>query len=151
MAMGSQGADQPASRAGIGRIDLVLVVTCLGAMAAVAVPRQRDVTAQARRTESMALAQSISSAARFGHSLWQAGGGPDVLQAGRGPIAIVNGYPAADDLPLLLEEPETMAFDHAGGAWQHRGLPRDRRCGVSYAPPAQPDEAPVVRLNVAGC
>jgi len=151
MAMDSQGAGQPVSWPGIGRLDLVVVVTCLGALAAVAVPRQRDVTAETRRTEISALADSIRGAARFGHSLWQAGGAPEVLEAEHGRVAIVNGYPAADDLALLLEEPETMAFTHAGGAWQHRGLGPDRPCGVSYAPPARPGKAPDVRLILAGC
>lgn len=140
---------------GIGRLDLAVAVACLGALAALAVPRQREVSAQTHRTEIEAMASSIRSAASLGHALWRARGGPATLEVERGAVkvrvAMVNGYPAAGDLALLLEEPETMAFVHAGGAWRHRGVGEGNRCGVNYAPPQRPNQPPSVRLEVTDC
>lgn len=116
-----------------------------------ALPRQRDVTAEARRTEVSALATSVRSAARFGHSLWQAGGAPDVLTVARGRVRFVNGYPSANDLPLLLERSETLAFAHSAGEWQHRDSSATRLCGVSYAPPARRGQPPRIELEASGC
>ena len=58
---------------------------------------------------------------------------------------------AAADLALLLEEPETMAFVAADGAWQHRGSGPGRSCGVSYAPPQRAGEQPSVQLDLEDC
>lgn len=145
------GNTAPASGRRIGRLDLVLAVGCLGMLAAVAVPRQQVLTARSLRTETGALAESVRSAALLGHSLWQAQGEPPVLQTGRGRIEIINGYPAAEDLALLLEPAEVMAFDHTKGTWQHRERGDDSPCGVAYAPPLASTQEPVVRLRVSGC
>lgn len=138
-------------RVRVGRLDLVLAVACLGMLAAVAVPRQQDLTAEAHRAEVTALAGSVTSAARFGHALWQARGGPAAIETPRGRVDFVNGYPAAADLALLIEQPEAMAFRHASGTWQHRDRGEGELCGVRYAPP-QPGRAdPQVHLLVSGC
>lgn len=143
------------SRPRIGRIDLVLVVACLGVLAAVALPRQRAVTAGTRRTETNALAASIRSAAELGHSLWRARGGPATLEVQRGAatvrVAMINGFPAPRDIALLLEEPETMAFTRDGASWRHRSLSEGQRCGVSYAPPQRVNQPPRIELEVSDC
>lgn len=129
----------------------MVLVACLGLLAVVAVPRQRDISAKTHRTEAMALAGSVQSAARLGHSLWRARGQPKALHVDRGRVAMVNGYPAAADLALLLEEPEAMAFEHSNGSWQHRDVSSDRPCAVTYAPPARSGQGPLVSENLAGC
>jgi hypothetical protein len=120
-------------------------------LAAVAVPRQQVLTARNLRTEASLLAESVRSAAQLGHTLWQAQGEPPVLQLDRGAVHMVNGYPAADDLSLLLEPAEAMAFSHDGGSWQHHERDDDSPCGVSYAPPLASAPEPIVRLRVSGC
>lgn len=151
MAQSSPVTARFTGRPRIGRLDLVLAVAVLGALAAVAVPRQQDLTARSRLTEVQALADSLRSAAQLGHSLWQAQGRPASIETVGGRVRMVNGYPAAADLARLLEAPETMAFTHAGGAWRHRDDRGDALCGVGYAPPAAAAGAPSVRLHTAGC
>lgn len=151
MAGNPYGNTAPPSGRRIGRLDLILAVGCLGMLAAVAVPRQQVLTARSLRTESGALAESVRSAALLGHSLWQAQGEPPTLQIGRGRIQIVNGYPSREDLALLIEPAEVMAFHHEDGTWQHRERGEESPCGVTYAPPLVSTQEPVVRLRVSGC
>lgn len=151
MAQSLHDTTPAAARPRIGRLDLVLAVACLGTLAAVAVPRQQDLTSRNRLTEVQALADSLRSSARLAHSLWQAQGEPAAITVRRGRVHMVNGYPAAADLALLLEEPETMAFTHEGGAWRHRDDRGDAFCGVGYAPPASASGSPSIRLQTAGC
>jgi type II secretory pathway pseudopilin PulG len=132
-------------------VDLVLAVAFLGALAAVAVPRQQDLTTRNRLTEVRSLAGSLRSAAQLGHSLWLAQGEPASIETRGGRVRIVNGYPAAADLARLLEAPETMAFMHEGGAWRHRDDRGDAFCGVGYATPATPSGSPSIRLRITGC
>jgi hypothetical protein len=131
-------------------LELVAAVACLAVLAAMAIPRQLAVSAEARRAQVVALEASIRSAARFGHSLWQAAGAPEALEAGRGRVTMVNGYPSATGLSLLLEQAEAMAFTHEGGAWRHRDGGAER-CAVLYAPPARRGAAPSVEVDVGGC
>lgn len=145
------GTAVPAGRRRIGRLDLALAVACLGLLATFAVPRQQALTAQSQRTEVGALTESVRSAAGLAHALWQAQGQPAVLELERGAVRMVNGYPAAGDLALLLEPPETMAFNHAAGDWQHRDRDAASPCGVSYRPPAQGGSEPLVRVLLSGC
>ena len=97
-------------RPALGRLDLIVAIACLVALAAMAVPRQQRMSSDTRRMEVAALAASIDGAARFGHALWQAQGGTVVAGASGASVRIVNGYPEPETLPLLMEAPETMAF-----------------------------------------
>ncbi len=151
MAQVLHGMAGAGGRVRIGRLDVVLAVACLAVLAAVAIPRQQGMTAAARRAEVNALAGSIRGAAAFGHALWEARDEPSGVDTARGHVRIVNGYPAAADLALLLEPSEAMAFRHAQGSWRHRDAGVDERCGVSYAPPASARVDPDVRLQVSGC
>lgn len=134
-----------------GTVDLIVAVTCFGLLAVVAVPRHLDLTTANRRTEVRALAASVESAASLGHSIWAARGEPARIAIAGSTVAVINGYPAAADLAALLEAAESAAFKFADGAWQHRDLPTQRPCGVSYAPPAQPGGKPFIGAHLAGC
>jgi type II secretory pathway pseudopilin PulG len=129
----------------------VLAVALLGALAAVAIPRQQVLTTRNRLTEVRSLAESLRSAAQLGHSLWQAQGEPAAIETLGGRVRMVNGYPSAGDLARLLEAPETMAFAHEGGAWRHRDDRGEAFCGVGYAPPASPSGSPSISLRTTGC
>lgn len=135
----------------IGRLDVVLVVACLGMLAAVAVPRQQSMTGAAYRAEVNALAGSVRGAAAFGHAQWQARGEPAGLDTARGRVRMVNGYPAAADLDLLLEPSEVMAFRHARGTWRHRASDAGEHCSVRYTPPETSRVEPTVQLQTSGC
>ena len=144
----AEGGAELIPRPRIDRGNLAITAACVAMLAAVAVPLQSDVGAEVRRTEVAALARSIEGAARLGHSLWQAAGAPAVLETGRGRVAIVNGYPAAADLPLLLEKAESLAFAHERGMWTHRDA---GSCGVRYAPPDRRGGSPILEPDLTGC
>jgi hypothetical protein len=135
----------------IGRLDLVLAVACLGALAAVAVPRQQALTERSHRTEVQALADGVHSAAAFGHSLWIARGMPETIDLRGRVVRMVNGYPAAGDVASLMERAESMGFQQSGGRWRHEDERDGLACGVSYAPPAEPAGLPVVSQHTKGC
>ena len=136
----------------LGRVDVFVAIACLGALAAVALPGQREVTAETRRMETAALASSLHSAAALGHSLWRARGAPEMLEIERNGtmvrVAMLNGYPTAASLPLLLEAPETTGFSQVGGAWRHGGT---AACAVSYAPPRFMGNRPEISTDTSGC
>jgi hypothetical protein len=135
----------------IGRLDLVVAVTCLGLLAGIAVPRHLDLAAATRRTEARAMAASIDSAARLANSVWYARGQPARLTLAGRQVSMVNGYPASADVAALLEPPEGSQFAFHDGAWQHRDVPAGRPCGVSYTPPAREGDAPAVRERLTDC
>lgn len=151
LAQAFPGTAISAGRRRLGRLDLALAVACLGLLATFAVPRQQALTAQSQRTEVGALSESVRSAADLAHALWQAQDRPAVLELERGPVRMINGYPAAGDLAKLLEPPEAMAFNHADGDWQHRDRDAASPCGVSYRPPVQGGSEPLVRVLLSGC
>jgi len=128
--------------------DLAVAAACLVGLAMIALPRQWHSAAGVRRTEVAALAGSIASAAALGHSLWLAAGAPGTLVLPRGPVRIVNGYPAESDLPRLLEPAETLAFVQEGGRWSHRDA---HACALRYAPPASRGGTAAVASETDGC
>ena len=138
----------------LGRLDLVVAIACLGALAAVALPGQRAVTAETRRMETAALASSLRSAADLGHSLWLARGAPDTLEIERDGatvrVAMRNGYPSAASLPLLLEEPETNGFAQTGDTWRHEAGGAGK-CRVTYEPARSPGAKPHITSHLEGC
>ena len=147
---GSIGEQAGGSR--IGRLDLVLAIACLSILAVVALPNHRVATAETRSMETAALAASLTSAAALGHSLWRARGAPGKLDIERNGtmvrVAMVNGYPSAASLPLLLEEPETNGFSQVGASWRHGGT---ATCAVTYAPPRWMGNRPEISTDTSGC
>jgi hypothetical protein len=137
----------------LARLDVVVAIACLGTLATVALPRQREVMAETRRTETHALVASLRSAASFGHALWIARGAPDSLAIERNGatvrIAMVNGYPSAASLPLLLEEPELAGFARTGATFRYRGA--GEGCSITYVPPQRPGTAPGIDADTSGC
>lgn len=132
------------------RVDAVILVAIVAMAAAIAVPRQSGLASEARRGQVAALARSAESAARLAHSQWEARGRPPAVPGSRGLIAMVNGYPSAATLPLLLAEAETAPFVHEAGAFRHAEAGA-AGCGVQYAPPADSGAPPRITATTDGC
>jgi len=94
---------------------------------------------------------SARSAARLAHEVWRVGGKPASVLVRSRLVHMDHGYPVSADLPLLLDDSETMSFHGDGGAWQHMDLPPDHPCGVSYAPPGNDIDPPAIVLHDSGC
>ena len=91
---------------GFTLIELVVVITILGILAAFAVPRFASLEGQARVAATQSLAGSLRSGASLAHALWLAQGDPNaasVTMEGQ-VIAIVNGYPDAETVDDTLVE-----------------------------------------------
>ncbi len=136
---------------GISRVDVVIIVMCIAMLAAVAMPRYVNSSQDTRHNQAVALSGSVESAVRRANAVWQASGEPRHLQFDRGTVEMVNGYPTAATLAALIDTDDLAAFDFNDGSWQHSGVSRRHLCGVSYWPPEQPGQAPVIRPHLGDC
>ncbi len=159
----STGASDGGAGQGIDTVTALVAVACVGLIVAVAIPGQHEAAAVNRRSEVLALAESLRSAARLGHAFWLAQadpaaqrrkGGPTelVIAGGRGGrVAFIHGYPVAADVSRLMEAAETAAFTRSGDSFRHRDVTPGRRCDVTYTVPESAGSEPVLQIDTSGC
>ena len=135
----------------IGRLDIAILIGCLGIGVVVAVPRHAQVSTEARVAEVAALALGASTSAELAHARWLAASQPQTIAGARGVVAMTQGYPSAATLSLMLTDAETAAFRYDGGVWRHASLPAGTSCGVSYQPPVAAGQSPVISNETSGC
>ena len=141
---------------GFTLIELVVVITILGILAAFAVPRFASLEGQARLAATQALAGSVRSGASLAHALWLAQGNPAsvaVTMEGAA-IAISNGYPDGPTIDDTLVEYAGFLLTAAGAdAVFTKSTPGGvaiPNCFVTYVP-APANGAPSVTATTAGC
>ena len=128
---------------GFTLIELVVVITILGILAAFAVPRFASLEGQARLAATQALAGSVRSGASLAHALWLAQGDPastSVTMEGTA-ITMVNGYPNVATIDDTLVEFTGFAFTTPGGTavftkTRRRRAPRSPTASSTYTPAA---------------
>jgi MSHA pilin protein MshA len=142
---------------GFTLIELVVVITILGILAAFAVPRFASLEGQERLASTQALAGSVRSGAALAHAVWLAQGDPassSVTMEGQ-PITMAFGYPDAGTIEETLIEHAGFALaTQAGTAVFTRESPSGKpiaNCFVTYTPPAAANEAPQVVATTGGC
>jgi MSHA pilin protein MshA len=142
---------------GFTLIELVVVITILGILAAFAVPRFASLEGQARLAATQALAGSVRSGAALAHALWLAQGDPSstsVTMEGQ-PIAMANGYPDDATIASTLVEYSGFALTTPGGtAVFTKESPSGAsiaNCFVTYTPPASANAPPSVVATTGGC
>src|SRR5689334_16349038 len=78
---------------GFTLIELVVVITILGILAAFAVPRFINVQVQARASAIQSLQGALRSASALTHSMWMVSGQPATVAVEGATITMTNGYP----------------------------------------------------------
>lgn len=136
---------------GFTRVDVVIMLTCVAMLGAIAVPRLSSVSHENRYHQAVILSNSVENAAKQANAHWRANGKPSELQLNGGVVDMVNGYPSAATLSVLVDDDELSPFDFNDGSWQHAAVSRRQLCGVSYWPPAQSGYFPVIRSHLNDC
>jgi MSHA pilin protein MshA len=141
---------------GFTLIELVVVITILGILAAFAVPRFASLEGQARTAAVQSLGGSVRSGAALSHALWLAQGDPastTVTMEGQ-TITMANGYPNAATIATTLADTTGFAVTTGATAVLTKQSPSGvsiANCLVTYTPAAAANTAPTVTTTTSGC
>jgi len=146
---------QTSRRVGFSVIEIVVVITILGILAAFAVPRFASVEVEARSAATTALGGSLKTNVALAHALWLGQSQPDAVSMDGATIAIENGYPAAASVDATLTGFDGFAYQATGSVasfvrLDDHSLPIPN-CAVTYVAPEAPGAAPSVTVDVTGC
>jgi len=137
---------------GFTLIELVVVITILGILAAFAIPRFAGLEREARIATVQGLAGSVRSAATLAHSLSLAQGlAPDAsvtMEGAPAPITMANRYPEAAAIINTLVD--TTGFTFAAGVFTKDGAEDPDECSVTYLE-APANGAPTITVDVDLC
>jgi MSHA pilin protein MshA len=140
---------------GFTLIELVVVITILGILAAFAFPRFAALETEARIAVVEGLEGSIRSAATLAHSMELVGAA--VTMEGNA-ITMVNGYPSgiAAGIPATLVDytgftPAYTVGPPAIAVFEKDGATTPANCSVSYTEPAAANNPPVISSTTGGC
>src|SRR5690606_7076707 len=128
---------QESAARGFTFIELVVVLTILGILAAFAIPRFASLEGEARAAAARALEDGVRSKSAMAHALWLADGtAPAAVTMDGAAIAMTNGYPDEDAIADVLAD--TSGFVQTGGNGSPRMFKKSGasgNCFVSYLPP----------------
>jgi MSHA pilin protein MshA len=133
---------------GFTLIELVVVITILGILAAFAVPRFASLEVEARTAATSSLQGSVRSGAALAHALWLAQGQPASVAMEGATITLVNGYPNLATIDDTLADLSGFTYDATTGVFAKTGA--SGTCTVTYAEAAS-GAAPGIAMNTSGC
>jgi MSHA pilin protein MshA len=143
---------------GFTLIELVVVITILGILAAFAVPRFIALDTQARVATINGLAGSVKSAASLARGLAMANSAAasgTVTMEGQS-ITLNNYYPDSATIAKAVNSDNTNDFAFTAGTattvstWTKNNAPTIANCAVTYLP-ATASAPPVVQVVTGGC
>ncbi|HVS23504.1 MAG TPA: type II secretion system protein [Gammaproteobacteria bacterium] len=129
-------------QSGFTLIELVVVITILGILAAFAIPRFTGLETEARAAARDSLAGSVRSAAALTHALWLAQGQPASVTLEGQTITMANGYPNRATIDDALGDLTGFTYTAGTGVFLKSGAAAT--CTVTYAEAAGPNLAPTV-------
>jgi MSHA pilin protein MshA len=142
---------------GISLVELVVIVTLVGILAAFAIPRFLHLENDVRASEVVALSVNLRSAAAMAHTQYLLSG--STLSAakmeGRS-VQLMNGYPDASSKGILLAIADLSDFTASATAtsvtFSKIGAPVGALCAVTYhASSAASSAATTTDLRTSGC
>jgi len=152
------GNDMRNRQAGFTLIELVVVITILGILAAFAIPRFTQLDSQARIAAVSALGGSLQSAAALAHAQYLASGtSPAAVIMDGQSITLTNGYPdqTASGIQNSLQDISGFTPTVVGTTvtFTKNGAPTPATCAVTYtaSPLLGTPAAVTLPVTTAGC
>lgn len=146
---------------GFTLIELVVVITILGILAAFAVPKFITLDATARAATISGLAGSVRSAASLARGMSMASQNTSSVTMEGATVNLVNNYPdatASGIIAAVNTTPTGTDFTITPGAsasgtatWTKVGATSAATCQVTYTPPASAGGTPIITAPTGGC
>jgi len=137
---------------GFTLIELVVVITILGILAAFAIPRFAALDSAARISATTAFAGTLRSASALAHAQYLvAGNSPATVTMEGTAVSLAFGYPDAAGILLAIQD--TSGFTSAGTTTiTFSKIGATANCFATYAPSTVANTAPVIAPAVtSGC
>ncbi len=136
---------------GFTLIELVVVITILGILAAFAVPRFIGMQSNARAAAIESLQGALRSASALTHSMWMVTGQPATIPMEGATITMTNGYPNLTTINNTMVDLAGFTYDNTTGVFIKIGATTGSTCSVTYLPPAVLGNPPSITYDVSNC
>lgn len=132
-------------------MELVVVITIIGILAAYAFPRFVMLETEARKALVTSLGGSIHSAAQQAHFLWILQGKPGTIDMEGQTITMLNGYPNDTSIDNTLMDYSGFQFKTSPSTrFRRTDAPQPNNCMVTYDD-AVAGSRPAVTAFTSGC